>query len=65
MDKLIEIALATYNSAKYISDFLESLLKQTYLQWRLVVRDDGSTDATKDILNTLKQEFPERIILIQ
>ncbi|RJX22059.1 MAG: glycosyltransferase family 2 protein [Ammonifex sp.] len=65
MDQLVEIALATYNGAKYIGDFLESLLKQTYPLWRLIVRDDGSTDATRDILDTFKRDFPERIILIQ
>lgn len=65
MDTSVEIVLATYNGAEYINSFLDSLLKQTYPYWRLIVRDDGSTDATKDILDTFKRAFPERIIPIQ
>lgn len=64
MDQLVEIVLATFNGAKYIGAFLESLLKQTYPYWRLIARDDGSIDTTKDILIAFKQDFPERMILI-
>lgn len=65
MAQSVEIALTTYNGAKYIGNFLKSLLRQTYPYWRLIVRDDVSTDATKDILHTFKRHFPQRIILIQ
>lgn len=41
-----EIALATYNGARYLPDFLASIAHQTWPALRLVVSDDGSTDGT-------------------
>lgn len=40
----VDIALGLYNGAAYLPEFLESLDKQTFQDWRLVVRDDGSAD---------------------
>jgi glycosyltransferase involved in cell wall biosynthesis len=40
----VDIALGLYNGAKYLPEFLDSLSKQTFQDWRLVVRDDGSRD---------------------
>lgn len=48
----IDILLATYNGAPYLPELLQSLQDQTEENWRLLVRDDGSTDATVDIIRT-------------
>lgn len=45
------ILMATYNGGKYIREQLESLFSQTYRDWKLYVRDDGSSDETISILN--------------
>jgi glycosyltransferase involved in cell wall biosynthesis len=42
--------MATYNGASYIREQIESIQAQTVSHWRLLVRDDGSTDGTSDIL---------------
>lgn len=42
----IDILLATYNGAVYLEQQLQSLAKQDFANWRLIVRDDGSCDAT-------------------
>ena len=44
------IVLATYNGAAYLGEFLESLRRQTITDWLLLVRDDGSSDATCELL---------------
>ena len=44
------ILLATYNGARYLPELLASIASQTDGQWQLLIRDDGSTDATRDIL---------------
>lgn len=44
------IVLATYNGAAYLGEFLDSLRRQSVAEWHLLVRDDGSTDATPEIL---------------
>lgn len=52
----VDILLSTYNGQKYLPMLLDSLLKQTYPRWRLVVRDDGSTDATMTILHQYRKK---------
>ncbi len=53
----VELLLATYNSEKYLPDLLESLIGQTHDDFVLVVSDDGSKDATQDILATFASRF--------
>jgi glycosyltransferase involved in cell wall biosynthesis len=54
MDKepQITILLASYNGAKYIAEQIESIIKQTYTNWQLFIRDDGSTDNSVDIIKS-------------
>lgn len=59
----ISVALATYNGARFLSEQLESLVRQTLPPAELVVGDDGSTDGTVEILEEFRQRapFPVRI----
>ncbi|MCD2471680.1 glycosyltransferase [Jiella sp. MQZ9-1] len=59
----ISVALATYNGARYLEPQLESLAGQTHLPAELVVGDDGSSDATIEILERFARvaPFPVRI----
>jgi glycosyltransferase involved in cell wall biosynthesis len=54
----ISIAMATYNGAKYLLDQLDSLAAQTLMPYELVVTDDGSTDATLEILDEFARRAP-------
>lgn len=47
---LVDVLLATYNGAEYLADLLDSLEQQTFKGWRLVVRDDGSSDDSVSIV---------------
>ncbi|OGW82203.1 MAG: hypothetical protein A3G33_10785 [Omnitrophica bacterium RIFCSPLOWO2_12_FULL_44_17] len=47
---LISVILPTYNREKLLREAIESVKKQTFADWELIVVDDGSTDATRDIL---------------
>lgn len=42
--------MATYNGAEFVAEQTESILNQTYKDWRLWVHDDGSTDDTVAIV---------------
>lgn len=53
---MISLIIPTYNRAHYISDTLDSVLKQTYTQWECIIVDDGSTDDTASIINTYVQQ---------
>lgn len=60
----IDILMATYNGEQYLKDQLESIEKQTYDNWHLIIRDDGSKDRTKQILLNFKKKFPDKVTLI-
>lgn len=48
--KKVAILLSTYNGERYIEEQIESLLKQTYQNIEIYIRDDGSTDNTVAVL---------------
>jgi glycosyltransferase involved in cell wall biosynthesis len=50
MDNTIAILLSTYNSEKYLCEQIDSILNQSYKEWMLYIRDDGSTDGTLNIV---------------
>lgn len=54
----VSIAMATYNGAAYLTEQLESFVAQTRRPDELVVSDDGSTDATIEILERFAGEAP-------
>ena len=63
-DRLVEILMAVYNGEKYIGEQIDSILSQTYQNWFLVIRDDGSTDETVDIIGHYIRQHPQKIKLI-
>lgn len=48
----VNILLASYNGQVYIGQQIESIQKQTFADWTLWIRDDGSTDGTLDVIDT-------------
>ncbi len=61
----IDILLATYNGERFVEEQIHSLLEQTYPHWRLIIRDDGSTDETRAIIRHFKEQYPEKIDVIE
>lgn len=47
----VTVLLATYNSSRFLREQLDSLFAQTFQDWNLVIRDDGSTDDTLKIID--------------
>jgi rhamnosyltransferase len=52
----IYIILATYNGAEFLAEQLDSLLAQSESDWTLLIRDDGSTDGTLEIIGDYIRE---------
>ena len=50
--RAVSICLPTYNGAEYVEEALRSILDQTYQDFELLIVDDGSTDATLDIVRS-------------
>ena len=53
----IYILLSTYNGEKYLKAQLDSLSSQTYKNFKLIARDDGSSDKTLEILKSYDIEL--------
>lgn len=52
----VDILLSTYNGEQFLEEQLQSLFQQTFTDWKLIVRDDGSSDKTLDILSKYSQK---------
>ncbi len=61
---MIDILLAAYNGERYIGDQLESLMRQTEQEITVIIRDDGSTDRTLEIVEEWQKRFPGKILLV-
>ncbi|MGF1981764.1 glycosyltransferase family 2 protein [Lactococcus taiwanensis] len=46
----VNILLSTYNGEKYLSKQIDSIINQTFSNWNLLIRDDGSKDKTPQII---------------
>ncbi|WPG03349.1 glycosyltransferase family 2 protein [Streptococcus agalactiae] len=46
----VNILITTYNGEKFLAQQIESIQKQTFKEWNLLIRDDGSSDKTCDII---------------
>lgn len=50
-NSLVSVILVSYNSAKTIAETLDSIKKQTYDNYEIIVSDDNSSDNTIDVAN--------------
>jgi glycosyltransferase involved in cell wall biosynthesis len=59
----VDILLATYNGEKYVAAQIHSILKQSHHNFQILIRDDGSTDQTWNLLQDFAQRYPSKIKL--
>ncbi|MBQ7221223.1 MAG: glycosyltransferase [Synergistaceae bacterium] len=60
----VDILLAAYNGEKFIAEQIESILAQTYQDFRLIIRDDDSTDNTPAIIEEYAARYPDKIQVV-
>lgn len=60
----VDVLLATYNGEAFIQQQIVSILDQTHTDIRLLIRDDGSTDRTCEIIDALCALDTERLVRI-
>jgi len=61
----VSIIIPAYNEAANIEATLRSVFRSVWAHDEVLVIDDGSTDATSDIVHTLQAEFGPRLVLLQ
>jgi glycosyltransferase involved in cell wall biosynthesis len=59
---LLTVVTATYNSEKTLTRTIESLLKQTNLNFEYILVDGESTDKTVEIIKSFENQFKEKEI---
>lgn len=60
----ISVLLTAYNCEKYIDEALDSLQKQTFRDFEIIMVDDGSTDSTKQHMQDFADQHPGQKIQI-
>lgn len=62
MKNNVVVLLSSYNGEKYIKEQIDSILNQkTEYEVDILIRDDGSTDSTRTILDDYVKRYPERV----
>lgn len=65
MDANITIGLPVYNGEKFIRESIESILEQTYQNWKMVISDNASTDGTFSICEQYEKQDPRVSVIKQ
>ena len=52
INELVSIITPSYNSERYISDTINSIINQSYTNWELLITDDCSSDKSIEIINS-------------
>lgn len=52
----VTILMSTYNGERFLAEQIESIRQQTYTDWQLLIRDDGSKDRTREIIQDFCQK---------
>lgn len=60
-----DIIIPAYNAAHYLPTAIESVVAQTFEDWRILLVDDGSTDNTSEIASSFVQQLGPKLQYIR
>ena len=61
----VSVLLSAHNCLHTLPEAVESILRQTFTDWELILCDDGSTDGTLQVAEAYAAAYPERIVLLR
>ena len=64
MNQLVSIIIPVYNAEKFIEKTIDSVRRQTYTNWELLLVEDSSTDHTLEVMTRLVEELKDDRIII-
>jgi glycosyltransferase involved in cell wall biosynthesis len=62
LNPIISVILPVYNAEKYIEEAINSILEQTYQNFELIIINDGSNDASLNVINRYKNNNKVKIV---
>jgi glycosyltransferase involved in cell wall biosynthesis len=60
----VSIIVPFYNPGEFLAEAIAGVFAQTYLDWELILVNDGSTDESVDTANRFVEEQPARVVLL-
>lgn len=61
----VSVITPLFNKDKYLASCIDSVLSQSYVNWEMLIVDDGSTDASQEILDVYAKQHPGKIIPLE
>lgn len=61
----VSIIMGIYNCASTLPEAIDSILLQTFSNWKLIMCNDGSSDNTYAVAADYWRRYPDKIVLIQ
>ncbi len=61
----ISIIMGIYNCANTLEQALDSIIAQTYDNWKMIMCDDGSSDNTYAIAQSYVEKYPDKFVLLK
>lgn len=62
---LVSVIIPFHNRDRFLGDAIESVLRQTYAHWELILVDDGATDRSTDIALSYARQTDGRIAYLE
>ncbi len=64
-DYFVSVIIPNHNYSQFVGEAIESVIAQTYKNFELIVIDNGSTDNSKQVLESFKKKYPKIKIYFQ
>jgi glycosyltransferase involved in cell wall biosynthesis len=62
---MVSVITCFYKEEKFLEETIQSVVRQSYTHWELILVDDGSPDSSPDIALRYAKEYPGKIIYLQ
>lgn len=62
---LVSVVIIFLNAKKFIQEAIDSVFAQTYVNWELLLVDDGSTDGSTEIALRYADQYPGKVLYLE